>query len=44
MTKSRRMRWVGHIVHMREMRNMYKILVQKPDRKTSWKTYAYMGG
>jgi hypothetical protein len=31
MIKSRRMRWVGHVVHMGEMRNAYKILVGKPD-------------
>jgi hypothetical protein len=31
--KSRRMRWVGHIAHMGEMRNVYKILVRKPERK-----------
>jgi hypothetical protein len=29
--KSRRMRWVGHVSCM-EMRNVYKILVRKPDR------------
>jgi hypothetical protein len=28
--KSRRMRWVGHIVCMGQMRNAYRILVGKP--------------
>jgi hypothetical protein len=31
--KSRRMRWVGHVEHMEEMRNAYKILVGKPEGK-----------
>jgi hypothetical protein len=31
MIKSRRMRWVGHVACMREMRNAYKILVQKSE-------------
>jgi hypothetical protein len=26
--KSRRMRWEGHVVHMGEMKNEYKILVE----------------
>jgi len=25
--KSRRMRWVGHVAHMRDMRNAYRILL-----------------
>jgi hypothetical protein len=33
MEKSRRMRWVGHIAHMGEMRNAYKIMVGKPKGK-----------
>jgi hypothetical protein len=33
MIKSRRMRWLGHVVHMGEIRNSYKILVGKPERK-----------
>jgi hypothetical protein len=28
--KLRRMRWAGHVAHMGEMRNVYKILVKKP--------------
>jgi hypothetical protein len=31
--KSRRMRWMGHVVYMGEMRNAYNILVDKPDRE-----------
>jgi hypothetical protein len=29
--KSRTMRWAGYVAHMREMRNAFKILVQKPE-------------
>jgi len=32
-TKVRRMRWVGHVARMREMRNIYNVLVRKPERK-----------
>jgi hypothetical protein len=35
--KSRKMRWVGHVTQMGEMRNAYKILVGKPEG-ISWKT------
>jgi hypothetical protein len=31
--KSRRMRWIGHVVCMGEMGNEYKILVGKPEGK-----------
>jgi ribosome biogenesis protein Nip4 len=31
--KSRRMGWVGHVAHMGGMRNVYKILVRKPEQK-----------
>jgi hypothetical protein len=31
--KSRRMRWAVDIGRMREIRNSYKILVGKPERK-----------
>jgi hypothetical protein len=31
--RSRRMRWVGHVEHMGEMRNVQKILVGKPEGK-----------
>jgi hypothetical protein len=29
----RRMRWVGHVVRMREKRNVYRLLVGKPEGK-----------
>jgi hypothetical protein len=32
MIKSRRMRWVGHVVQMGEKRNAYRILMGKPER------------
>ena len=31
--KLRRMRWVGHVAHMRERRGAYRILVGKPEGK-----------
>jgi hypothetical protein len=31
--KSRRMRWAGHVVQMGEKRNMYRLLVGKPEGK-----------
>jgi hypothetical protein len=31
MIKSKMMRWEGHAAHMGEMRNVYKILVGKPE-------------
>jgi hypothetical protein len=31
--KSRRMRWVGHVARMGEGRNVYKVLVRKPEGK-----------
>jgi hypothetical protein len=33
--KSRRMRWVGHIVYMGERRGVYRVLVGKPEGKRS---------
>jgi hypothetical protein len=33
MTKSRRMRWAGHVASMGETRDAYRILVGKPDGK-----------
>jgi len=27
------MRWAGHVAHMGEMINMYKIVIGKPERK-----------
>ncbi|KAJ4426618.1 hypothetical protein ANN_26416, partial [Periplaneta americana] len=31
--KSRRLRWAGHVVHMGESRNAYRVLVGKPEGK-----------
>jgi hypothetical protein len=31
MTKSRRMRWAGHVTRMEKMRNPYKISVAEPE-------------
>jgi hypothetical protein len=31
--KSRRMRWVGHVARMGEKRNVYRLLVGKPEGK-----------
>jgi hypothetical protein len=33
MSKSRRMRWAGHVARMWETRNAYRILVGKPEGK-----------
>jgi hypothetical protein len=40
--KSRRMRWVGHVAYMGEKRDIYRVLLGKPDgrRMTTWKTQA----
>ena len=32
-TKSRRMRWAGHVARMVERRGIYRVLVGKPERK-----------
>jgi hypothetical protein len=34
------MRWAGHVARMGEGRNVYRILMEKPERKTTWKTKA----
>jgi hypothetical protein len=31
--KSRRMRWAGHVTRLREKRNMYRLLVGRPEGK-----------
>jgi hypothetical protein len=31
--KSRRMRWVGHVAQMGDKRNMYRLLIGKPEGK-----------
>jgi hypothetical protein len=28
-----RMKWAGHVARMREKRNVYRLLVEKPERK-----------
>jgi hypothetical protein len=33
--KSRRMRWAGHVARMRDRRNAYRILVEKPEGRRS---------
>jgi hypothetical protein len=33
MIKSRRMRWAGHLVQVREKRNAFRIIVGKPEGK-----------
>jgi hypothetical protein len=33
--KSRRMRWAGHVARMEEKRNVYRLLVRKPEGKRS---------
>jgi hypothetical protein len=33
-TKSRRMRWAGHVARMGEKRNVYRLLVGKPEGKS----------
>jgi hypothetical protein len=35
MTKSKRMRWVGHVARIRQKRNAYRIPVGKPKGKRS---------
>jgi hypothetical protein len=35
MIKSRRMRWAGHVARMREKRNSYRIMVGKPEGKST---------
>jgi hypothetical protein len=36
--KSRRMRWASHLARMGEKRNAYRLLVGKPEGKTTKKT------
>jgi hypothetical protein len=45
MTKLRRMRCAGHVAHMEEKQNAYKVLMLKTRRKeTTRKTWTYVGG
>jgi hypothetical protein len=39
MTKSRRVRWAGHVARMGDKRNTCRILVGKPEGKKKTKTY-----
>jgi hypothetical protein len=32
-TRSRRMRWVEHVVHIGEIRNAYNIIISEPEGK-----------
>jgi hypothetical protein len=43
MIKSRRMRWTGHVAQIGATRNAYRILVGKPEGKTTRKTKTYVG-
>jgi hypothetical protein len=44
-SKSRRIRWAGHVARMGEERNVDKVFDGKDRRKeTTWKTKASMGG
>ena len=35
MIKSRRMRWAGHVARMGESRGLYRVLVGKPEEKST---------
>jgi hypothetical protein len=37
------MRWVGHVAYIGDRRGAHTLLVGKPERKTTWKTYAQIG-
>jgi hypothetical protein len=41
MTKSRRMRWAGHIEHMGVLQGVYRVLVEKSESKKSLEFYVY---
>jgi hypothetical protein len=43
MIKSRTMRWVGHVAYMGETRNVYSILVGKPEGKRPFGSPRLMG-
>jgi hypothetical protein len=44
MTKSKRIRQVENVPSIRNVRNVYKILIEKLQRKSTQKTWAQMGG
>jgi hypothetical protein len=43
MMMPRRMRWACHITRTEEKRNVYRILVGKPEGDTTRKTKTYVG-
>jgi hypothetical protein len=43
-TKSRRMRWAGHVARMGERRNVYRILMGSPNEKAQLKDQGVDGG
>jgi len=38
--KSRTMTWAGHVVCVGERRGIYRVLMGKPEGKTTWETQA----
>jgi hypothetical protein len=38
--KSRRLSWAGHVARMGKRGGAYRVLVGKPEKKTTWKTEA----
>jgi hypothetical protein len=36
MIRLRRMSWMGHVAHRGAIRNAYKVMVGKSERKTTW--------
>jgi hypothetical protein len=38
--KARRIRWAGHVARMGEERKVYRVLVEKPEGKSTWKIKA----
>jgi hypothetical protein len=41
---SRRMSWAGHVVHIRDKRSAYKVLIRKCERRDTRKTEGLMEG
>ena len=44
MIKSRRMRWVGHVARMVKRRDVYRVLVGKPEVKDHFEDLGVDGG
>jgi len=38
--KSRRIRWAEHVARMGERRDVYRVLVGKPEEEPTWETQA----